>query len=297
MFSTITKKAANVLADNRQLVDYRNYVTSDAHKNRMKHLPKRLQIPRDKWFNHRNWQGRIHMPNYHVHFREDMQEAVKAVVRSFQARSLADRRRNVAYALQTLRGVLRSLSGHVSIEERRVFPAMVRANPDVDLKFLWEDHKELHETADEVVEIMQQYVKALTAAKESNNDTDSTQKSTSFKLSALDASDLRPLLEAAAVPHKHCVEVEKLRALLAKHESEVMKEAKAALRLAGVSTQECLGKGDIARLYLREVCQRHGAGGARVLKALLLFDTVLLTHLGEEEETVVPMELQERPLH
>ena len=39
MFSTITTNAANVLADNRQLVDYRNYVTSEAHKNRMKRLP------------------------------------------------------------------------------------------------------------------------------------------------------------------------------------------------------------------------------------------------------------------
>ena len=160
----------------------------------------------------------------------------------------------------------------------------------------WEDHEELHETADEVVELMQQHAKALAAAKESNNDANSTQTSTSVKLSALNASDLRALLEAAAVPHKQCVEVEKLRALLAKHESEVMKEAKAALRLAGVSTKECLSKGDIARLYLREVCRCHGAGGARVLKALLQFDTLLLTHLGEEEETVVPMELQERRL-
>jgi len=171
---------------------------------------------------------------------------------------------------------------------------MAGANQDVDLKFLWEDHKELHETADEVVEVMQQHVKALAAAKENNNDADSTDTLTSAKLSALNVSDVKALLVAAAVPHKHCVEMEELRALLAKREAEVMTETKAALRLAGVSTKGCLSKGDIARLYLREVCQRQGVGGARVLKKLLQFDTELLTHLGEEEETVVPMELQER---
>ena len=161
----------------------------------------------------------------------------------------------------------------------------------------WEDHKELHNGADEAVHLMRQHIQVLAAAKETSNNTDSTDNSTSVKLSTLPASDLKALLEAAAVSHRHCVEIEDLRALLAKHEPEVMTEMKAALRLAGVSTKECVSKVDIARLYLHQVFQCQGVGGARVLKALLAFDTELLTHLGEEEETVVPMELQDRQLH
>lgn len=294
MFSNITTKATRVLNENRHVVNYINYVTSDEHKKRMKTMPKRLQIPRDKWFTHKYWHGRIHMPNYHVHFRQDMQEAVKAIVRSFQTASLASRRQNMEHALRTFRLNLRSLNGHVGIEERSVFPMMVAANPDVDLKFLWEDHKELHNTADKVVHLLQQHIRLMSAAKESKSDPNSTASSPSGKLSSLPVRYLKSMLDAAAVTHMHCVEADDLRALVDKHESAAMTEMKAALRLAAVSTKECLSKADVARLYMRRVRDCQGEGGARVLEAVLEFDTELLTHLGEEEETVVPMELQDR---
>jgi len=85
-----------------------------------------------------------------------------------------------------------------------------------------------------------------------------------------------------------------LRALVDKHESAAMTEMKAALRLAAVSTKKCLGKVDVAQLYMGRVRDCQGEGCVKVLGAVLGFDTELLTHLGEEEETVVPMELQDR---
>ena len=44
MFSHVTNKATSVLQDNRNVVNYSNYVTSDEHKKRMKILPVRVLL-------------------------------------------------------------------------------------------------------------------------------------------------------------------------------------------------------------------------------------------------------------
>lgn len=296
MFATVTNKAGSVLKENRGVVNFKNYVTSEAHKVRMKTFPKRLQIPRSQWFQHKNWPGRMHMPPYHVHFRQDMQDAIKTVVRSFQTPSLASRQQSIKSALRIFQSGMRSLTGHVGLEERAVFPMMVRANPDVNLDFLWEDHKELHEGVDRVVRQMRQLIHSLTSAKEEKTDKDPTASTASGDLRSLPIPYLKAMLEAANVSYKHCTEVGDLQSLLAKHEAEVVQEMKAALRLSAISTKTCVTKADVALLYVRRVHQCQGVAVARSLKALLEFDQALLTHLGEEEETVVPMELQDKQL-
>jgi len=299
MFAIVSKKAASVINDARHMVNYSNYVTSDEHKNRMKTLPKKLRIPRDQWFNHKNWPGRVHMPNYHVHFRQTMQQVIKAIVLSFQTSSVAACRQNIQSALRSFQSLLRSLSGHVSIEERVAFPQMVRAHPNVNLKFLWEDHKELHQDADKLVRQLRQHIQVLASAPENKLSAtkDASMKAdTKGSLQSLPVPHVKAMLEAAGVAHAHCVNKSDLHALLTKHEATVMQEMKAALRLAAVSTAACVSKSDLACLYVRRVHPR-GVAGVRVLSSALDFDRMLLSHLGEEEETVVPMELQDRPLH
>lgn len=297
MFTGVTNKAASVLKENRGVANFTEYVTSDAHKARIKTFPERLKIPRNQWFNHKNWHGRIHMPNYHVHFRQDNQASIRAAVRSFQAPSLAGRRQNMESALRIFQSNMRSLSGHVGLEERMVFPMMVRANPEVNLDFLWEDHKSLHKAADQVVREMRQHIRVLASAAEKKTVKDPTVSTASDDLRSLPVPQLKVMLEVAGVSHAHCVEVGDLRSLLTDHEVEAVREMKAALRLSAVSTNACVNKADLAQLFMQRVHQYHGVASACCLKALLEFDVELLSHLGEEEETVVPMELQGRPLH
>ena len=142
---------------------------------------------------------------------------------------------------------------------------------------------------------MQQHIRALRASKEGSSK--ATPESGPDNLIALPVPFLKAMLEAASVPHTQCVTREDLSALVTAHEASVLKEMKAALRLAAASTKSCVSKGDVARLYMRRVHQCQGVAGAKVLKSVLGFDDELLTHLGEEEETVVPMELQDRRIH
>ena len=51
MFSSVVNKAASVLKENRHVVNFTNYVTSDEHKKRLKTLPVRVVNPgdEDRW--------------------------------------------------------------------------------------------------------------------------------------------------------------------------------------------------------------------------------------------------------
>lgn len=294
MFSSVLKKAAIVLKENRHVLNYTNYVTSDTHKKRMKTLPKRLLISRDKWFNHKNWPGRMHMPSYHVHYREEVQEVIETIVQSFQMPSISGRRQCMESALRFFQSSMQGLSGHVRIEESWYFHLLIRANPDVDLKFLWHDHKDLHEDVDNVIDQLRQHIRLLKSAQETKSEDSAAAKASD--ITSLPVPYLKAMLEAAAVVHDHCVDAGELQALVTKHKAEVIKEMKAALRLAAISMKAGASHADLARLYVRRVHRCQGLGGARVLKAMIGFDRHLNTHLGEEEELVVPMELQDKRL-
>jgi hypothetical protein len=56
----------------RRATNYTAYTVSDAHRERKARWPSILNISRGDWFIHPNYQKNTQMPQYHVHFREEM---------------------------------------------------------------------------------------------------------------------------------------------------------------------------------------------------------------------------------
>ena len=120
-----------------------------------------LWIPRDKWLQHPAWNEGFQMAPYHVHFRVEMQQVLKIVWdvhASTSSSSSSSSSSEIGYvsnenmgidtrtstrmrdALRLLTDSLSTLGAHVRIEERRVFPQLQQALPQVDLSFLNDDH-------------------------------------------------------------------------------------------------------------------------------------------------------------
>lgn len=224
----VARRLKAVLGQDRGVVDYRNYNVCDAHRKRVANLPAHLKVPRERWFTRnsswsRNSRGPV-MPMYHVHFREESQECLRLLFLAYrEAASASDgtkeeRGKATAKAAKYFHraqrafdGCTRGLGGHVSIEERHYFPQYQARYPDVDMSFLWSDHKDLHETETRVRGLFRQHGRSMVPKSSS-----SSSKS--------------------------------------KNEGEAQ-----------------------AILTLVDAC--------------LDFDTQLINHLGEEEEVIVPMEL------
>jgi hemerythrin-like domain-containing protein len=145
------------------------------------------------------------MPPFHIHFREEMQEAVRYLYEAYAGKSLKTQIRAARNAQNYVQGCLSGLHGHVGIEEHHIFPVMQRHHPKINLQFLFQDHQRLDRKERQLTRELNQLVRSATSS----------------------SSD-------SLIPREDIMEV---------------------------------------------------------LRLLLAFDTTLMTHLGEEEEVVVPISL------
>jgi hypothetical protein len=133
-------KLEQLLLEDRHVINYRSYQTSEEHQSRISTRPQRMNIDRERWFKHPNYSSRQQMPPYHVHFREEMQFVLSLLISWF--RNLTTRDLNKAY--RVFCDSMEGLHGHVQIEERYFFPQLQSSHPDFDLTFLYQDHQRLH---------------------------------------------------------------------------------------------------------------------------------------------------------
>ena len=67
--STLEQRVQTVLKDNRGVVMYTNYRTSEEHRTRIAAFPGEFRVPREQWMSHKNWRRGMQMPNFHIGFR------------------------------------------------------------------------------------------------------------------------------------------------------------------------------------------------------------------------------------
>jgi hypothetical protein len=207
-----------ILGQDRGVVNYTHYNPSAEHLERMKkfteikpHMFDNPKVtPRHAWFTNPAYRRSQQMPDYHVHFREEMQEAARSLYEAYATTTPSQQHRAIRQAHGYLQGCLSGLHGHVGIEEHSVFPKMQRQNPDIDLEFLFRDHGRLDRT-----------------------------------------------------------------------EKQVMKELKQLLMNSDTASKKNRSNGLV--LPREDI--------VAVLRSVLNFDTLLMTHLGEEEDVVVPITL------
>lgn len=137
-------------------VNFTCYMTSASFQSRKKKWPKKMKEPcvsRENWWTHADYYKSPQMPEFHTHFRVEMGNTLKAIYDAYNFHTDSNRKkreRQINLALNIFRESMSSLSFHVSIEERRVFPMIISnvKHDDIDLSFLYDDHKTLH-TAEE----------------------------------------------------------------------------------------------------------------------------------------------------
>ena len=85
------------------------------------------------------------MVDYHVHYRTELQSAIKHLLRAIEK---GDEHKNLENSFSRFYGCIRGLGGHIQIEERRLFPKYIRMMgfPKDGIKFLDECHRELEKS-------------------------------------------------------------------------------------------------------------------------------------------------------
>jgi hemerythrin-like domain-containing protein len=167
--STTTEKAAaeassslwkdrleRILAQDRRALNFEHYTVSKEHSKRMEQLAQQVPqlygnpeiTPRSKWFHHPRFNENSQMPPYHVHFREEMKHVLSYVYKAYNG---DDTRKQMKSACRMFSGSMRGLNGHVSIEEYSVFPVYRDCFPEVNIDFLYHDHKSLKEAEHKIV--------------------------------------------------------------------------------------------------------------------------------------------------
>jgi hypothetical protein len=240
------QRIKTILAQRRTVLNFKHYTPSPVHYERMKELAQLMPhlydnpeiTPRSKWFSHVNYGRNSQMPPYHVHFREESQQVISFLYQAHQQLQLQQEQEHesesssptkklvlslLKRASSMFQGSMRGLKGHVSIEEYMCFPKYASTFPNVDIRFLYDDHEELHKAEHDVQVQLIELVEAFSHSS-------SPLPSRSITGSSGDDDD-------------------------------------------GSSLQLLL---------------------TTTLQAVLEFDDLLLAHLGEEEEIVVPMSLTEK---
>lgn len=140
------------MAQSRREANFTSYLTSSSFQARKEKWPAKMKassLRRENWWMHPDYHKYPQMPEFHIHFRVEMGNMLAAIYDAYSfhkegSRNKRERRMNLA--LNIFEGSMSTLSFHVSIEERRVFPMMQhQVNDDgLDLSFLYDDHKNLH---------------------------------------------------------------------------------------------------------------------------------------------------------
>ena len=119
---TLGAAVRDVLAQNRNVMNFVHYTPSAVHAQRMQTLrqqaPDVYRLERPQWLNHPRWHENSQMPPFHIHYRVEMQEVLRCLYQACQETTAADevalllRRAQTAFA-----ACMRGLHGHVHIEE------------------------------------------------------------------------------------------------------------------------------------------------------------------------------------
>lgn len=179
-------RVLEVLAQDRERpsrIEFTGYQVSKEHAQRLASLPVHLRIPRSQWRAHPNYKGRFQMPNFHHDFRQEMQAIIVALWDAVgnkgsaqaHAEAVAERRAKdpqeaepasdaaqkvaraatsadrLRAALDVWQGFKQHLDKHIAIEERAIFPNIKAHYPELDVSFLYDDHKSLLELEGRVI--------------------------------------------------------------------------------------------------------------------------------------------------
>ena len=177
-------KIQQVLAQDRGNVNFTEYTPSSRHEQRLEHLRKIAPelydnptiTPRSTWFSHPMYRRNSQMPPFHVHFRQELQTTVAYLYDALTlASSTADHHKQIARKVESasryFHACMRGLNGHVSIEEYACFPLYQEAFPNVNLKFLCEDHRELHQSEAQVGQALDDFLKQMESKKDNEHRT------------------------------------------------------------------------------------------------------------------------------
>jgi hypothetical protein len=145
---TTLDRLQQILRQDRSVLNFIHYETSLEHKKRLAQLaqtaPELYDNPlitlRSKWFTHTMYRKNSQMPPYHIHFRQELQSVLRALHHAWASGQL----NSIQTARVLFRECMSGLHGHVQIEEYACFPAYARTFPNVNVKFLYEDHVDLH---------------------------------------------------------------------------------------------------------------------------------------------------------
>jgi hypothetical protein len=130
-----------------------DYEVSEKHHSTMDAL-KSVYIDRKDWTSHQRWRSQPQMPEFHVHFREEMQTVMRHLLSAYTQYTADDGNtkyvRSLEIALDVLETSTSTLSFHVRIEEGHFFPSLIKAYPEYDsiIRTLYDDHKVLHHAED-----------------------------------------------------------------------------------------------------------------------------------------------------
>eukprot|EP00656_Telonema_subtile_P048067 TRINITY_DN5638_c0_g1_i4.p1 TRINITY_DN5638_c0_g1~~TRINITY_DN5638_c0_g1_i4.p1 ORF type:complete len:186 (+),score=44.80 TRINITY_DN5638_c0_g1_i4:177-734(+) len=139
-----------LIAQDRRELNFRDYSTSESHRELMLSMPEYLHIPREDWHSHPNHQG-MYMVHYHVGFREHMSIVLRLLYRFHEQHAAHAagrgklREETLIKTLMLFREGCNALAGHVDYEETTYFPYLSKKHSGVDLSALYESHTELHQ--------------------------------------------------------------------------------------------------------------------------------------------------------
>lgn len=186
----IINKLNHILLQNRHIINFIFYETSEEHKRRLEERPIRMNIIRNEWFNHPNYRKRSQMPSYHVHFREEMQLVLNNLYECYQNNENEEYEiKNFLKAYSIFQNSMEGLHFHVQIEERSFFPDLQRKNPDFDLSFLYKDHEHLHEAEDNLknkFQLIERKIKSSKGKKRNNNDDNDNDNNNNDKILSIE---------------------------------------------------------------------------------------------------------------
>ena len=155
MLSSLAEELPKRFNQSRNKVNYTNYEPSLCFLERKKAWPPKIkELTRETWWSHKDYHRYPQMPEFHVHFRVETASMMKAIYEAYdfhQKGNRLKRERKMNLAKNTFESSMSTLSFHVAIEERRVFPEMQRkVGNEIDMSFLYEDHESLHKAEEQL---------------------------------------------------------------------------------------------------------------------------------------------------
>ncbi|CAJ1935085.1 unnamed protein product [Cylindrotheca closterium] len=168
----LQERLQSVLHQRRDIINFKQYAVSEEHVERMQELAQTLpeifanptKTQRTQWFRHPNYETNNQMPNLHVHYRLELQGVLLYLQKAFhqleqqQQQQHDDENPAHASSLKSayfqFKGSMEGLHRHIAVEEWKLFPVFQLRHPQIDLKFLYEDHADLHQIESKLLQAL-----------------------------------------------------------------------------------------------------------------------------------------------